>query len=256
VSHDYAAEHVHLAYASTVHGIQGETTDASIVGPGVDAAGLYVGMTRGRAHNEVIAIAHTDRAATERIAESMLRGIPEVSLDDAIRAARTELGRAARTPAPEADKPAPWTDRTRRPLGHELDIDRLATAREEQDRELRQHLGDTRQWLTDTRSALLELDARIAAGDATRHARTPHSGDTLAASRSQLVDEYEARSAGYIQLTDMYRKHAHLLELTETERGLRQTLGEDARRAENAARRSAAASPVAGQMPSHGGLTR
>ena len=64
VSHDYAAEHVHLAYASTVHGIQGETTDASIVGPGVDASGLYVGMTRGRAHNEVIAIAHTDQAAT------------------------------------------------------------------------------------------------------------------------------------------------------------------------------------------------
>ena len=43
VSHDYAAEHVHLAYASTVHGIQGETTDASVVGPGVDAAGCMSG---------------------------------------------------------------------------------------------------------------------------------------------------------------------------------------------------------------------
>jgi hypothetical protein len=247
---------VHLAYASTVHGIQGETTDASIVGPGVDAAGLYVGMTRGRAHNEVIAIAATGRAATERIAESMLRGIPEVSLDDAIRAARTELGRAARTPAPETDTPAPWTDRTRRPLGHELDIDRLATARRERDRELRQHLGDTRQWLTDTRSELLELDARIAAGDATRHARTERSGGTLIASRAQLVDEYEARAAAYLRLTDTHRRHAHLLELTETERRVRQTLDEDARRVENAARRGAAASPVAGPSPSRGGLTR
>ena len=43
VSHDYAAEHVQLAYASTVHGIQGETTDASVVGPGVDAAGCTSG---------------------------------------------------------------------------------------------------------------------------------------------------------------------------------------------------------------------
>jgi hypothetical protein len=256
VSHHYAAEHVHLAYASTVHGIQGETTDAAIVGPGVDAAGLYVGMTRGRAHNEVIAIASTDRAATERIAESMLRGIPEVSLDDASHAARTELGRAARTPAPHADRPAPWTDRTRRPLGHELDIERLATARQEQDSELRQRLGDTRRWLHGTRSVLLELDARIAAGDATRHARTEHSGDTLIASRAQLVDEYEARSASYLQLADMHRKHARLLELTETERRVRQTLDEDARRTESAARRGAAASPVAGQMPSRDGLTR
>ncbi len=31
---EYAAEHAHRAYASTVHGIQGETVDASIVGPG------------------------------------------------------------------------------------------------------------------------------------------------------------------------------------------------------------------------------
>jgi hypothetical protein len=186
----------------------------------------------------------------------MLRGIPEVSLDDASHAARTELGRAARTPAPHADRPAPWTDRTRRPLGHELDIERLATARQEQDSELRQRLGDTRRWLHGTRSVLLELDARIAAGDATRHARTEHSGDTLIASRAQLVDEYEARSASYLQLADMHRKHARLLELTETERRVRQTLDEDARRTESAARRGAAASPVAGQMPSRDGLTR
>ncbi|MGN6128638.1 MAG: AAA family ATPase, partial [Humibacter sp.] len=46
VSHDYAAQHLHLGYASTVYGAQGETTDRSLVGPGVDAAGLYVGLTR------------------------------------------------------------------------------------------------------------------------------------------------------------------------------------------------------------------
>lgn len=97
VSTDYVAEHVHLAYASTVHGIQGETTDASIVGPGVDASGLYVGMTRGRIHNEAIAIARTQDAALEAIADSMMRGAPEVSIEDSRRAAQVELQRAARS---------------------------------------------------------------------------------------------------------------------------------------------------------------
>jgi len=50
VSAEYAREHLQLAYASTVHGVQGNTADASVVGPDVDAAGLYVGLTRGRVH--------------------------------------------------------------------------------------------------------------------------------------------------------------------------------------------------------------
>jgi ATP-dependent exoDNAse (exonuclease V) alpha subunit len=96
VSSDYAALHVHLAYASTVHGIQGETTDASIVGPGVDASGLYVGLTRGRVHNEAIAIARTQDAAVALVAESMMRGVPEVSVEESRAAAVVELRRAAR----------------------------------------------------------------------------------------------------------------------------------------------------------------
>lgn len=95
VSRDYAADHMHLAYASTVHGIQGETTDASIVGPGMDAAGLYVGMTRGRAQDEVIAIARGGADAREQIAEAMMRGAQEVTIDDSVRSARGELRRAA-----------------------------------------------------------------------------------------------------------------------------------------------------------------
>jgi len=98
VSTDYAAEHVRLAYSSTVHGIQGETTDVALVGPGVDAAGLYVGMTRGRARNEAIVMLKPNQTAVDELADTMLRGLPEVTLDDARRAARTELSRAARTP--------------------------------------------------------------------------------------------------------------------------------------------------------------
>lgn len=96
VSTEYAREHLQLAYASTVHGVQGDTADASVVGPDVDAAGLYVGLTRGRTHNVAIVVARTDAAARECLAESMQRGTPELTMQDAVRAAEAEVRRAAR----------------------------------------------------------------------------------------------------------------------------------------------------------------
>ncbi|WP_082541312.1 ATP-dependent DNA helicase [Microbacterium sp. Root166] len=96
VTRAYALEHVQLAYASTVHGVQGETTDAAIVGPDVDAAGLYVGLTRGRHHNEAICIATTDAAARASLAATMLRGTTELTIADSMRAADAQLRRAAR----------------------------------------------------------------------------------------------------------------------------------------------------------------
>ncbi len=96
VSAEYARERVQLAYASTVHGVQGDTADVSVVGPDVDAAGLYVGLTRGRVHNVAIVVARTDAAARESLAESMQRGIPELTMQDAVRAAQAEMRRAAR----------------------------------------------------------------------------------------------------------------------------------------------------------------
>ena len=96
VSPEYAREHLQLAYASTVHGVQGDTADASVVGPDVDAAGLYVGLTRGRMHNVAIVVARTDAAARECLAESMQRGTPELTMQDAVHAAEAEMRRAAR----------------------------------------------------------------------------------------------------------------------------------------------------------------
>lgn len=97
VSAEYAHEHLQLAYASTVHGVQGDTADASVVGPDVDAAGLYVGLTRGRVHNLAVVVARTDAVARERLVESMQRGTPELTMQDAVHAAEAELRRAART---------------------------------------------------------------------------------------------------------------------------------------------------------------
>ncbi|MFS0733841.1 AAA family ATPase [Microbacterium sp. 1P10UB] len=106
ITHDYAADHVQLAYASTVHGIQGDTTHTAIVGPDVNAAGLYVGLTRGRHHNTAITIAHTDQDAINQLATTMLRGHDETSITHSVNAVRDELRRSARhapqTPAPAA----------------------------------------------------------------------------------------------------------------------------------------------------------
>ncbi|MEV8213956.1 AAA family ATPase [Leifsonia sp. NPDC077715] len=96
ITHAYAGSHLHLAYATTVYGVQGETTDVSVVGPGVDAAGLYVGMTRGKTDNRAIVLAPTRARATEQLVETMQRQAVEETIDKSRTAAREELNRAAR----------------------------------------------------------------------------------------------------------------------------------------------------------------
>lgn len=93
---EYARERLQLAYASVVHGVQGDTADASVVGPDVDAAGLDVGLTRGRVLNIAIVVAGMGAGARECLAESMQRGTPELTMQEAVRAAQAELRRAAR----------------------------------------------------------------------------------------------------------------------------------------------------------------
>jgi len=97
VSHDYAASYLHLGYASTVYGVQGDTTDRSIVGPGVDAAGLYVGLTRGRADNAAIVIAATKASAKTQLVDAMLRAPVEETIEKSRAAARAELVRSAQS---------------------------------------------------------------------------------------------------------------------------------------------------------------
>lgn len=136
VGRGYAAEHMHLAYASTVHGIQGDTVHTSYVGPDVDAAGLYVGMTRGRHRNVVLVRATTEAEAIDAIAEIALRGRPEVTLEDSRRAARRELDRSARARSNRAESSVAGYLVELRNEGRELDValateDALAHGRRE-----------------------------------------------------------------------------------------------------------------------------
>lgn len=97
ISHEYARSHLHLAYATTVYGVQGETTDLAVVGPGVDAAGFYVGMTRGRKNNEAIVVASNRPSAIEQLVETMERRPVEETIEKSRIAARVELNRAAQS---------------------------------------------------------------------------------------------------------------------------------------------------------------
>jgi hypothetical protein len=91
----YAGSHIHLAYATTVYGVQGETTDRSLVGPGVDAAGLYVGLTRGKQHNAAVLVAPTESAAKSKLVEMLQHETVEETLEKSRAAAQTEFRRSA-----------------------------------------------------------------------------------------------------------------------------------------------------------------
>lgn len=91
--------HLHLAYATTVYGVQGETTDRALVGPGVDAAGLYVGLTRGKQYNEAVLVAPTSDSAKSQLVEMMQRQPMEETMEKSRAAAQTDLRRAAQSSA-------------------------------------------------------------------------------------------------------------------------------------------------------------
>jgi conjugative relaxase-like TrwC/TraI family protein len=98
----YAAEHVALAYAVTVHKAEGVTVDRSVLlaDSAISGEHLYVGMTRGRHDNRVCVV--TDAASTghghrppptpvEVLTEVMLRSSAEISATETL---RRELDRA------------------------------------------------------------------------------------------------------------------------------------------------------------------
>ena len=124
---EYVASHVTLAYASTVHGAQGRTVDAAhcLVDARTDAAGLYVGMTRGRDTNIAYCVTRVadvetelDPAAAGAVMDrgevvqvdrlSLLAGILEAAAPER---SATEVLRAELAGADALDRLAPiWAD--------------------------------------------------------------------------------------------------------------------------------------------------
>lgn len=98
---EYVAEHVHLAYASTAYGLQGATTSAShaVLSDALDAAGVYVGMTRGRTANQLHIVAPDLDDAREQFALALERDRADRGLATATCVAREAVtGLAAHGP--------------------------------------------------------------------------------------------------------------------------------------------------------------
>lgn len=240
----YTRDNVHLAYASTVHGIQGETVDASIVLPGVDAAGLYVGMTRGRELNEAVTLASTREAQIDTLASTMMRGTAEASFEDAVTAARADFDQAAKpaTTAPTRPMSTPRWDDAARPFGKVLDVAAQATTARAALEAARAVSARSSDQLHVQQGTVNELERRIAHLEATVHAR-PADATRLQETRG-LVDALRDRLN---ELKTTARAHSRdyasavtRWEATSAEVRTRSMLTPELRAEEDSARRVAA----------------
>ncbi len=82
---EYVAEHAHLSYAATAYGVQGVTVTGSHTIPteAISAAGVYVGMTRGREQNLLHVVAESQEQAREQFVAAMERDRADRGLTDA-----------------------------------------------------------------------------------------------------------------------------------------------------------------------------
>ncbi len=82
---EYVAEHAHLSYAATAYGVQGATVTGShtLLTDASSAAGVYVGMTRGREQNVLHVVAESQGQAREQFVAAMERDRADRGLTDA-----------------------------------------------------------------------------------------------------------------------------------------------------------------------------
>ena len=111
----YVREHVELAYATTIHGAQGETVDQAhlLLGETTGAAATYVAMTRGRHHNTAHLVAETLEDAREHWIETFDRDRADLGPRHAAQTAVEAIDRYGPT-APRRH-PVPQPPAVRRP---------------------------------------------------------------------------------------------------------------------------------------------
>jgi thymidine kinase len=87
---EYASQYTHLAYATTAYGVQGATvpTSHTILTDALDAAGVYVGMTRGRTTNRLHIVAADLDDAREQFTAALERDRADRGLEVATQAAQ------------------------------------------------------------------------------------------------------------------------------------------------------------------------
>ena len=119
---DYVAEHVELAYATTVHGAQGETVEEAhfLIGEYTGAAAAYVAMTRGRQHNTAHLVADDIDDARRQWVEIFSRDRADLGPTHAAACAAEDIDRYGPNAAPR------YIDTRRRPR---LDQDRAPASR-------------------------------------------------------------------------------------------------------------------------------
>lgn len=85
LSAEYVSEHAHLSYAATAYGVQGATVNNShtMLSEATSAAGVYVGMTRGREKNRLHIVAADLADARAQFIEAMQRDPADRGLDHA-----------------------------------------------------------------------------------------------------------------------------------------------------------------------------
>jgi ATP-dependent exoDNAse (exonuclease V) alpha subunit len=107
----YAGRHVELAYATTVHGAQGDTVDHAhlLIGEATGAASAYVGMTRGRHSNTAHLVADSLGEARAQWVEVFSRDRADLGPAHAAQRATEDINRYG----PRASRPS----RPSRPTG-------------------------------------------------------------------------------------------------------------------------------------------
>lgn len=194
---DYVASHVQLAYAVTGHGAQGMTVDTghAVLSDEMDAAGVYVGMTRGRTANVLHVVAVDEQDAREQFIDAFARDSADRGLDEAKKQAERDMhgiiaGDAAAVAAEvdrltqdaaKADRQATVWDAT---------ATQFARLREQQTAELHQ----LEQATETTQATAQQVHAQVLAP---LRAEAQTAGAEIAALRERATQaQQEARSAG------------------------------------------------------------